>query len=103
MRDGDGRRAASSRARRPRSAARRAASSDADRTGTAREIAAWAADRLDPDGLDVGALVHAPDVRARLDARGLARHTFLCGQSGSGKTYTTGVLLEQISAAPISG
>jgi Helicase HerA, central domain len=59
-------------------------------------VAAWAAERFDPDGLDVGALVHAPGVRARLDARGLARHTFLCGQSGSGKTYTTGVLLEQI-------
>jgi DNA helicase HerA-like ATPase len=51
---------------------------------------------LDAGGLDVGELVHAPDVRARLDARGLARHTFLVGQSGSGKTYTTGVLLEQI-------
>ena len=59
-------------------------------------IAAFAAARFDPDGLDVGELVGAPGVRARLDARGLARHTFLCGQSGSGKTYTTGVLLEQI-------
>lgn len=59
-------------------------------------VAAWATERFDPDGLDVGALVHAPDKRALLDARGLARHTFLCGQSGSGKTYTTGVLLEQI-------
>ena len=60
-------------------------------------IAAWADEHLGADGLDVGALVHAPDVRARLDAGGLARHTFLCGQSGSGKTYTTGVLLEQIA------
>ena len=59
-------------------------------------VAAWADEHLDPDGLHVGALVDAPAVRALLDARGLARHTFLCGQSGSGKTYTTGVLLEQI-------
>jgi len=59
-------------------------------------IAAWADEHLGADGLDVGSLVHAPDVRARLNAGGLARHTFLCGQSGSGKTYTTGVLLEQI-------
>ncbi len=59
-------------------------------------VAAWAAERLDADGLDVGVLEDAPAVRARLDASGLARHTFLCGQSGSGKTYTTGVLLEQI-------
>ncbi len=63
---------------------------------TPDQIGAWADDRLSADGLDIGALVHAPDVRARLDARGLARHTFLCGQSGSGKTYTNGVLLEQI-------
>ena len=27
---------------------------------------------------------------ARLRAKGFARHTFMCGQSGSGKTYTTG-------------
>jgi hypothetical protein len=59
-------------------------------------IASWAASALGQDGLDVGTLTQAPTVRAQLDARGLARHTFLCGQSGSGKTYTTGVLLEQI-------
>lgn len=29
-------------------------------------------------------------------ARGLNRHTFWCGQSGSGKTYALGVLLEQL-------
>jgi uncharacterized protein len=33
---------------------------------------------------------------ARLRARGFARHTFMCGQSGSGKTYTLGVILEQL-------
>ena len=31
-----------------------------------------------------------------LDATGFSRHTFLCGQSGSGKSYTTGLLLEQL-------
>lgn len=30
-----------------------------------------------------------------IDARRLNRHTFWCGQSGSGKTYSLGVLLEQ--------
>lgn len=59
-------------------------------------IAAWARESLGDDGLELGALVHAPELDARCDARGLARHTFLCGQSGSGKTYTTGVLLEQV-------
>ncbi len=31
-----------------------------------------------------------------LDAGGFGRHTFLCGQSGSGKTYSLGVVLEQL-------
>jgi hypothetical protein len=31
-----------------------------------------------------------------LAARGFNRHSFLCGQSGSGKTYTLGVALEQL-------
>ena len=35
-------------------------------------------------------------VPARLDAGGFSRHTFLCGQSGSGKTYALGVLLERL-------
>lgn len=33
---------------------------------------------------------------ARLDARKFNRHTFWCGQSGSGKTYALGVVLEQL-------
>jgi hypothetical protein len=32
----------------------------------------------------------------QLAADGFTRHTFLCGQSGSGKTYTLGLLLEQL-------
>jgi uncharacterized protein len=36
------------------------------------------------------------DVPARLRAQGFGRHTFLCGQSGSGKTYALGVILEQL-------
>jgi DNA helicase HerA-like ATPase len=31
-----------------------------------------------------------------LAADGFTRHTFLCGQSGSGKTYTLGLLIEQL-------
>jgi DNA helicase HerA-like ATPase len=38
----------------------------------------------------------APDIPLALDAGGLDRHTFLCGQSGSGKTYALGALLEQV-------
>jgi len=45
--------------------------------------------------LVVGELLHATGVEAALDCGGLGRHTFLCGQSGSGKTYALGALLEQ--------
>lgn len=38
----------------------------------------------------------SPTVAARLAGRGFARHTFLCGQSGAGKTYTLGLLLEEL-------
>jgi len=30
------------------------------------------------------------------DVGGFNRHTFQCGQSGSGKTYSLGVILEQL-------
>jgi len=36
------------------------------------------------------------EVPAALRAQGFGRHTFLCGQSGSGKTYALGVILEQL-------
>lgn len=35
-------------------------------------------------------------IPARISAGGFNRHTFMCGQSGSGKTYSLGVVLEQI-------
>ena len=46
-------------------------------------------------GLLVGATAaaHAP---ALLKAAGFSRHTFMVGQSGSGKTYSLGVLLERL-------
>lgn len=60
----------------------------------AREIAA----RLDRPGatLAFGTLREADDITARLVAKGFNRHTFLCGQSGSGKTYSLGRLLEEL-------
>jgi uncharacterized protein len=47
-------------------------------------------------GLALGTLQRVPDLPAVIDARGFNRHTFLCGQSGSGKTYALGGLLEQL-------
>jgi hypothetical protein len=40
----------------------------------------------------------APGVAAILDSGGLGRHTFMCGQSGWGKTYALGLLLERVLA-----
>jgi len=52
----------------------------------------------DRAGLTIGELFHAPGVPAVLDSGGFNRHTFMCGQSGSGKTYSLGLLLEQVLA-----
>ncbi len=46
--------------------------------------------------LPLGELAQAAGVPALADASGFNRHTFLCGQSGSGKTYSLGVILEQL-------
>ena len=46
--------------------------------------------------LEVGTLSAAPGVPLALDAGAFARHTFLCGQSGSGKTYALGTILERL-------
>jgi hypothetical protein len=61
------------------------------------EVAAWL-ERRRPRraGLEVGELVLAAGVPFSLDAGGFDRHTFLCGQSGSGKTYSLGLVLERL-------
>jgi uncharacterized protein len=46
--------------------------------------------------LDIGSLAAGSDLPARLTPQRLNRHTFWCGQSGSGKTYALGVLLEEV-------
>ena len=71
------------------------------RTARPDEVVRWADDgvarsRNGRAGLPVGELAMSPGVPAELDSGGLGRHTFLCGQSGSGKTYSLGVLLEQV-------
>ena len=71
---------------------------DADvRRATPEEVGAWL-ERTRPDGaqLDVAELALSDGVPFRLDADGFGRHTFMCGQSGSGKTYSLGVLLERL-------
>lgn len=67
------------------------------RPATADEVSAWTGrQRSDGAELPVGELALAPGVPFALRAGGFGRHTFLCGQSGSGKTYSLGVLLEQL-------
>lgn len=61
------------------------------------EVGAWLQRTRPPRAsLEVGELVLAPGVPFLLDAGGFDRHTFLCGQSGSGKTYSLGLVLEQL-------
>ena len=49
------------------------------------------------NALTIGTLLESENgAPARLLASKLNRHTFWCGQSGSGKTYALGVALEQI-------
>lgn len=55
---------------------------------------------LEAEGtIEIGSVRVGDDVApARLRTTGFTRHTFLCGQSGSGKTYATGTILERLIA-----
>ena len=67
------------------------------RAATSDEVAAWL-NQVPPSRstLAIGDLLLAPGVPATLDAGGFNRHTFMCGQSGSGKTYSLGLVLERL-------
>jgi DNA helicase HerA-like ATPase len=67
------------------------------RPATVDEVRTWL-ERVQPPraALAIGELRLAAGVPLSLDAGGFDRHTFLCGQSGSGKTYSLGVILEQL-------
>ncbi len=63
-------------------------------------VAAWVERRTAKSAaLEIGGLALSKGVPGRIDARGFDRHTFLCGQSGSGKTYSLGVVLERLLMA----
>jgi uncharacterized protein len=67
------------------------------RRASSDEVGAWL-DGSRPAGAQpvVGEYLLARGVPFALDGGGFGRHTFLCGQSGSGKTYSLGVLLERL-------
>jgi hypothetical protein len=53
--------------------------------------------RLKRASLSIGHVLYVDGhVPVELDAGGFNRHTFLCGQSGSGKTFSLGILLERL-------
>jgi uncharacterized protein len=61
------------------------------------EVDSWLAQvRPNRSALSIGELLLAPGVAAALDSGGFNRHTFMCGQSGSGKTYSLGLVLERL-------
>jgi uncharacterized protein len=67
------------------------------RPATGDDVRAWLERTAKPRApLPIGTLTLADGVPQELDAGGFDRHTFLCGQSGSGKTYSLGVILEQL-------
>ena len=67
------------------------------RVATETEVQAWQQRSVPPHAtLWLGELALAAGVPCLADARGFSRHTFLCGQSGSGKTYSLGVILERL-------
>jgi hypothetical protein len=67
------------------------------RPATGEDVRAWLERTAKPRArLPIGSLTLAEGVPQVLDAGGFDRHTFLCGQSGSGKTYSLGVILEQM-------
>jgi DNA helicase HerA-like ATPase len=67
------------------------------RAATSDELRAWLDRAAAPRAqLQIGDLALAEGVPYSLDAGGFGRHTFLCGQSGSGKTYALGLILERL-------
>jgi hypothetical protein len=57
------------------------------RVAESGEVDAWfERGRPNRSALTIGELLLAPGVAATLDSGGFNRHTFMCGQSGSGKT-----------------
>jgi uncharacterized protein len=69
----------------------------AARPAAPEEVASWLERTRPPRAtLEIGELVLAPGVAFALDAGGFDRHSFLCGQSGSGKTYSLGLVLERL-------
>lgn len=49
-----------------------------------------------PSGIEAGTLINRPDVPVRLDPNGLRRHLAIIAQTGAGKSYLSGLVLENL-------
>jgi uncharacterized protein len=47
-------------------------------------------------GIEIGSLINRPNVNVQLDPNGLRRHLAVIAQTGAGKSYTVGVILEKL-------
>jgi hypothetical protein len=67
------------------------------RQASAEEVRAWLERSMRRrTAFEIGELAVIDGVGCALRASGFDRHTFLCGQSGSGKTYSLGLILERL-------
>lgn len=48
------------------------------------------------DGIEIGTLINRDNVAVELDPNGLRRHVAVIAQTGAGKSYTVGVVLEKL-------
>lgn len=48
------------------------------------------------EGLNIGSLITNPNVNVFMDPNGLNRHLSIIAQTGAGKSYTTGVIIEEL-------
>ncbi len=49
-----------------------------------------------PEGIEIGSLLNRPQVKVRADPNGLRRHLAIIAQTGAGKSYLAGLLLENL-------
>lgn len=49
-----------------------------------------------PSGIHAGALINRPNVEVNLDPNGLRRHLAIIAQTGAGKSYLSGLILENL-------
>lgn len=49
-----------------------------------------------PTAIEIGTLLYRPNVKVTLDPNGLRRHLAIIAQTGAGKSYLTGLLLEKL-------